>query len=122
MRLLDRYRRYENLSAEERRRRTREHRREERQQAGQRRAVLDLSGTAASALPNPEVVNAAIAVARTRLQAYADPATAGPRRALAERHGLDFEQVAVGNGAAELLAAAAQALLDAGDELLTPWP
>jgi histidinol-phosphate aminotransferase len=122
MRLLDRYRRYGDLSAEERRRRMLEHHREERRRAGQQPAALDLSDTAASALANPEVVNAAIAVARTRLQTYADPAAVVPRRALAERHDLDPEQVAVGNGAAELLAAAAQALLDSGDELLTPWP
>ena len=122
MRLLDRYRRYGDLSPKERRDRMLEHRREERQRAGHHRPVLDLSGTAPSALPNPEVVNAAIAVARTRLQTYADPEAGVPRRALAERHDLDPEQVAVGNGAAELLAGAAQALLDSGDELLTPWP
>jgi histidinol-phosphate aminotransferase len=122
MRLLDRYRRYGDLSPEERRGRMLEHRREERRRAGQQRAVLDLSDTAASTLPNPEVVNAAIAVARTRLQTYADAAAAVPRRALAERYDLDPEQVAVGNGAGELMATAAQALLDSGDELLTPWP
>ena len=32
------------------------------------------------------------------------------------------ERVAVGNGAAQLLSAAAQALLEPGDELITPWP
>ena len=41
---------------------------------------------------------------------------------LGERHGVEPEQIVLGNGAAELLQAAAFALLGPGDELLTPWP
>ena len=44
------------------------------------------------------------------------------RRLLAERHGIAPEQIALGNGAAELLQAAALALLGRGDELVMPWP
>jgi histidinol-phosphate aminotransferase len=44
------------------------------------------------------------------------------RALLAERHGLEPEQIALGNGAAELLQSAALALLSPGAELLTPWP
>jgi histidinol-phosphate aminotransferase len=48
---------------------------------------------------------------------------AGPiRRLLAERHSVAPEQVVLGNGAAELLQAAALALLSAGDEVVMPWP
>jgi len=61
-------------------------------------------------------------VARTRLHASAAPEARETRQAIADRHGIDPSQVVVGNGAAELLRAAAQALLGSWDELLTPWP
>jgi histidinol-phosphate aminotransferase len=122
MGLLDRYRRYDDLSPEERRRRAWERHREERRRADEATGSLDLSGTAPPTLPNPEVVNAAIAVARTGLHAYADVAADAPRRAIAERHGVDAAQVVVGNGAGELIRSAALALLGPSDELLTPWP
>ena len=57
--------------------------------------------------PNSEVVNAAIARARGRVNGYPDRHAARLRRALAERHGITPEQIVVGNGAAELLQAAA---------------
>jgi histidinol-phosphate aminotransferase len=41
---------------------------------------------------------------------------------LAARHAVDPERIVVGNGAAELLQAAAYALLGDGDELVIPWP
>jgi len=41
---------------------------------------------------------------------------------LADRHGLSPDQIALGNGAAELLQSAALALLSEGDELVMPWP
>src|SRR4051794_14523321 len=40
---------------------------------------------------------------------------------LAERHGVQPEQIVVGNGAAELLQLATMVLLDGG-ELVSPWP
>src|SRR5919201_899869 len=43
-------------------------------------------------------------------------------RALARRHGVAEERIAIGHGAADLLAAAARTLLEPGDELVTPWP
>ena len=121
MGLLERYRRYDDLSPEERRRRALE-RREEQRRGREEKGVVDLSDTSLPTLPNPEVVNAAIAVVRTRLHAYADPAGVAARAAIAERHGIDRSQVVIGNGAAELLRAGAQALLSARDELVTPWP
>ena len=44
------------------------------------------------------------------------------RSLLAERLSLSPEQIALGNGAAELLQSAALALLSPGDELVMPWP
>jgi histidinol-phosphate aminotransferase len=67
-------------------------------------------------------VNASIAVARGRVNGYPDRHAGEVRSLLAERHGVQPEQIVLGNGAAELLQAAALALLSAGDELVTPWP
>ena len=68
------------------------------------------------------MVNASIYTARGRVNGYPDRHAAGVRRVLAERHGVEPEQIVLGNGAAELLQAAALALLAEGDELLMPWP
>ena len=73
-------------------------------------------------MPHSEVVNAAIARARGRVNGYPDRHAGGIRRLLAERHAVAPEQVVLGNGAAELLQVAALALLSAGDELVMPWP
>jgi histidinol-phosphate aminotransferase len=67
-------------------------------------------------------VNAAIARARGLVNRYPDRHAAGVRRLLAERHGVAPEQIVLGNGAAELLQAAALALLGRGDQLVMPWP
>ena len=121
MGLLDRYRRYDDRPPEARRELV-ERRRQERRRSLERRGPLDLSQTVLPTLPNPEVVNAAIAVARTRLQDYPDPEGSALRRALGSRHGVDPAQITTGNGAGELLRHAAQALLGPGDELLAPEP
>jgi histidinol-phosphate aminotransferase len=68
------------------------------------------------------VVNAAIFVARGRVNGYPDRYAAGVRAALAQRHGVDPEQVVFGNGATELLQEAAHLFLGPGDELVTHWP
>jgi histidinol-phosphate aminotransferase len=83
---------------------------------------LDLSGTEWPELPHSEVVNAAIARARGVVNRYPDRHAASVRRLLAERHGVAPERIVLGNGAAELLQAAALALLSEGDELVMPWP
>ena len=83
---------------------------------------LDLSGTEWPELPNAEVMNASIYTARGRVNGYPDRHAEDIRRVLAQRHEVEPERIVLGNGAAELLQAAALALLGEGDELLTPWP
>jgi histidinol-phosphate aminotransferase len=100
----------------------RERRRQEKQQALERVPDIDLSGTEWPDLPHSEIVNAAIARARGRVNGYPDRHAAGARRLLAERLGVPPDQIALGNGAAELLQSAALALLSPGDELVMPWP
>lgn len=122
MGLLDYYRQFEDVDQEEFNRGLRERRAREKATALQRVVTVDLSGTEWPDMPNSEVVNAAIARARGRVNGYPDRHAAGIRTLLAERHGVAAEQIVVGNGAAELLQAAAFALLAPGDELVTPWP
>ena len=100
----------------------RERRRQEKAAALARAPDIDLSGTEWPDLPHSEIVNAAIARARGFVQRYPDRHATSVRRLLADRHGLSPDQIALGNGAAELLHSAALALLSAGDELVTPWP
>jgi histidinol-phosphate aminotransferase len=100
----------------------RERRRREKEQALERLPDVDLSGTEWPDLPHSEIANAAIARARGRLNGYPDRHASTARRLLAERHDLSPDQIALGNGAAELLQSAALALLSAGDELVMPWP
>ena len=83
---------------------------------------LDLSGTEWPDLPDSEVMNASIFTARGRVNGYPDRHAEGVRRALAERHDVEPERIVLGNGAAELLQAAALTLMGPGDEMVTPWP
>jgi histidinol-phosphate aminotransferase len=120
--LRDYYRQFDDLDERELNRQRRARREREKRLALDRLPDLDLSGTEWPDLPNSEIVNAAIARARGLVNRYPDRHAAGVRRLLAERHEVAPEQIALGNGAAELLQAAALALLQRGDELLTPWP
>ena len=122
MGLLDRYRRFDDLPPEELRRSLRERSRHERETTRRGTSLLDLSRTVWPRLPNTEVANAAIAVARTSLNVYPDPRAEAVRQKVADGHGVAMAQVVMGNGAAELLASAAGTLLEPGDELLSPWP
>jgi histidinol-phosphate aminotransferase len=122
MGLLDYYRQFDDVDQEEYNRGLRERRAREKAMALERIPVLDLSGTEWPDFPNSEVVNAAIYTARGRVNGYPDRYAAPVRSALAERHGVAAEQIVVGNGAGELLLAAAHVLLQPGDELVTPWP
>ena len=122
MGLLDYYRQFEDIDQEEVNRGLRERRAREKAMALEQIPVLDLSRTEWPDFPNSEVVNAAIYAARGRVNGYPDRYAAAVRSALAERHGVAPEQVVVGNGAGELLQAAAHVLLQPGDDLVTPWP
>lgn len=122
MGLLDYYKQFEDVPEEELNQARRARREREKRLALERAPELDLSSTEWPDLPDAEVVNASIYTARGRVNGYPDRHASGVRRRLAERHDVEPERIVVGNGASELLQAAAMALLSVGDELLTPWP
>src|SRR3954454_23236142 len=121
MGLLDYYRQFDDLDEEVINRGLRERRARERALALERVPTIDLSSSEWPDFPNSEIVNASIAAARGRVNGYPDRHAAHVREALAERHGVQPEQIVVGNGAAELLQLATMVLLDGG-ELVSPWP
>jgi histidinol-phosphate aminotransferase len=121
-RRLDYYRQFAGMTDEEVTQELRQQAEERRRKALARIDVLDLSQTTWHELPHPDVVNLVTFAARGALQVAPDPTAEELRRALAQRHGLEPNRVVVGHGAAQLLASAAQALLEPGDELVTPWP
>jgi histidinol-phosphate aminotransferase len=118
----DYYRQFDDIDQAALNLERRARRRREKRLALQRQPELDLSGTEWPELPHSEIVNAAIARARGVVNRYPDRHAATVRRLLAERHGVAPERIVVGNGAAELLQAAALALLSPRDELVMPWP
>ena len=122
MGLLDYYRQFDDMDQEEVNQRLREKRRREKEMELQVVPNLDLSSTEWPDFPNSEVMNQAIFAARGRINGYPDRFAAGIRATLAQRHGVDPEQVVFGNGATELLQETAHLLLSPGDELVTHWP
>ncbi|MEJ7750534.1 MAG: histidinol-phosphate transaminase [Thermoleophilaceae bacterium] len=122
MGLLDYYRQFEDVPEEELNKVRRARRRREKALALQQVPDLDLSGTEWPDFPDSEVVNASIYAARGRVNGYPDRHAEDVRRRLAERHEVEPERIVLGNGAAELMQAAALALMGEGDELVTPWP
>jgi histidinol-phosphate aminotransferase len=118
----DYYRQFDDIDEAKLNLERRERRRREKAAALERPPDIDLSGTEWPDLPHSEIVNAAIARARGFVQRYPDRHATAARRLLAERHELVPDQIALGNGAAELLQSAALALLSPGDELVMPWP
>ncbi len=122
MGLLDYYRQFEGMSQEEVNEGLREEAAERKRKALTRVVTLDLSQTTWPELPHPSIVNAITFVARAGMHRY--PHLNGPdlRQQLAERHDVEPDRLILGNGAAELLSAAARALIEPGQQLLTPWP
>jgi histidinol-phosphate aminotransferase len=118
----DYYRQFEDVHQGKLNLERRARRKREKRLALERLPDIDLSGTEWPDLPDSEIVNAAIARARGLVNRYPDRHAAGVRRLLAERHGVAPERIVLGNGAAELLQAAALALLIRGDELVMRWP
>jgi len=123
MGLLDYYKQFEGLSEEEVNQGLREEAAERRRKALTRVETLDLSQTTWPELPHPRIVNAITFVARRGLHEYPHLRVGDDLRIeLAERHGVEPEQLVLGNGAAELLSAATRALLSPGQRLLSHWP
>ncbi len=89
MGLLDYYRQFEDIDEEELNRERRARRARERALALQQVPTLDLSGTEWPHFPHSEIMNAAIAAARGRVNGYPDRHASGVREALAERHGVE---------------------------------
>ena len=118
----DYYRQFDDIDEAKLNLERRERRRQEKQAALAIPPEIDLSGTEWPDLPHSEIVNAAIARASGRVNGYPDRHATAARTLLAERHNLSPDQIALGNGAAELLHSAALALLSPGDELVMPWP
>ena len=116
------YRQFEGMSDEEVSEGLRRASEERRRIALARVEPLDLSGTTWFEFPHPDVVSAVTYAARRGINRYGDPHAATLRSELAHRHAVEPGRVAVGNGAAELLVAAAGALLEPGGELVIPWP
>jgi histidinol-phosphate aminotransferase len=119
---LDYYRQFEGMSEEEVNAGLREQAAERRRKALTRVETLDLSLTTWPELPHTRIVNAITFVARRGLHRYPHLSGSDLRGTLAERHGVDPDRLILGNGAAELLSAAARALIEPGQQLLTRWP
>lgn len=122
MGLLDYYRQFEGMADDEVSAQLRARAGERRRRALARIEPLDLSVTTWYEFPHPDVVAAITYAARRGINRSRDPAASELRREIGRRHGLEPERVAVGNGASELLAVATSALMEPGDELVTPWP
>jgi histidinol-phosphate aminotransferase len=122
MGLLDYYRQFDDVDPETINRELRARRAREKALALEEVPTLDLSSTEWPDFPHSEIMNAAIYAARGRVNSYPDRHAKEIRRQLAERHGVEPEQIVMGNGAAELLQAATLVLVHRGEELVTPWP
>ena len=118
----DYYRQFEEMAPEEISQELLALRDDRRRQALSRIDPLDLSGTDWHEPPHPDAVNAATFALRRALNAYPDRSAGAMRAAIAERHGVAVEQVAVGHGAGELLRAACALLLAGGGDALVGWP
>src|SRR3954452_13130385 len=121
-RLFGYYKQFEGLSEEEVNADLREAAAERRRKELARLEPLDLSRTTWPEYPHPAIVNAITFAARRGLHRYLDRSSAQLRSELGHRHGLPEGRIVVGDGAAQLLTEAAAALLEPGDELITPWP
>ena len=83
------------------------------------RPLLDLSANVSPYGPAPEV---RAALREVTLECYPDPQSRSARQAVAARFGTSMDSVAIGNGAAELIWAAARAFLGVGRTALQVQP
>lgn len=125
----DYYRQFEEMAPDEISEELLALRDERRRRALSRIDPLDLSGTDWHEPPHPDAVNAATFALRRAVNAYPDRSAVALREALAARHGVAAEQVAVGHGAGELLRGALAAVLaraggtaPGGGGVLVGWP
>lgn len=120
MGLLDYYRQFDALSEEEINSELREQAAEKRALELTRVEALDLSQTTWPYPAHADVVSAVTFVARRGMHRY--PRDIELASELSHRLGVPRQRIAIGNGASELLQAAACALIRPGQALLTCWP
>jgi histidinol-phosphate aminotransferase len=72
--------------------------------------------------PSPKVIEAIKAAADESLRLYPSPTARPARQAIADHFGLDESQVALGNGADELIEMCFRAYVDAGDRVAYSTP
>ena len=120
--LFKHYRQFEGMSEEEVNVGKRADAAERRAKELARVEPLDLARTTWPDYPPPVIVNAITYAARRGLHRYIDRHATTLRGELAHLHAVPAGRLVVGDGAAQLLTAAAQALLEPDDELITPWP
>lgn len=123
MGIRDYYKQFEELSPEEITAQLKEQAAERRASALALVEPLNLSMTTWPEYPHSYVVNAITYAARRGLHRYLDRHATALRSELAHHHGVEENRLVVGDGSAQLLGAATQALMDdPHDELVTPWP
>jgi histidinol-phosphate aminotransferase len=83
--------------------------------------VVKLASNEGPLGPFPEAL-AAMERAAPELNRYPDGGAYRLRAALADRHGVAFEEVAVGSGADGVIDCLSQAVLEPGDEVVCGWP
>ncbi len=83
--------------------------------------VIKLASNEGPFGPFPEALQA-LADASLELNRYPDGGAYRLRAELAAKHGVGFEEVALGAGADGLIDCLSQAVLDAGDEIVCGWP
>jgi histidinol-phosphate aminotransferase len=83
--------------------------------------VVKLASNEGPLGPFPQALEA-IERAAPELNRYPDGGAYRLRAALAEQHGVRFEEIAVGSGADGMIDGISQAILDPGDEIVCGWP
>ncbi|MEP6977136.1 MAG: histidinol-phosphate transaminase [Thermoleophilia bacterium] len=83
--------------------------------------VIKLASNEGPFGPFPEALQA-LSAASAELNRYPDGGAYRLRAALAEKHGVAFEEVALGAGADGVIDCLSQAVLDPGDEIICGWP
>lgn len=120
MGLLDYYKQFDAIPDEEVNRQLRDEAAERKAKELARVETLDLSELTWHEPPHPDVVSAVTFIARRGMHRY--PRGTELRNELAHLHGVEAERIALGNGATELIEAAASALARPGQTLLSQWP